>query len=79
MEKAPSGMDLQDLPDLVKIEISETDENLSGSGDDPSLEDIIKGLSWYAYFQIAQMKRRKKRDGSSKIFIEKLNSEIKQT
>lgn len=46
---------------------------------DVGIEKIISGLNWYALFQINEMNKRKKRDGHNKVFIDKLNSEIKQT
>ena len=55
----------------------EGDDN--SGGEDPTLEELIQGLNWYAYFQISQMQRRKRRDGHSLVFIEKLESEIRQT
>ena len=62
----------------AQLQNEEGDES-GGGGADPTLEELIQGLNWYAYFQIAQMQRRKRRDGHSAVFIDKLNSEIRQT
>ena len=43
------------------------------------IDEIIAGLNWFAHFQVNHMKKRKKREGHNKVFIEKLTSEINQT
>lgn len=52
------------------------DENFE---QDLNLDEIVQGLNWYATFQVQQMLKRKRRDGHSSVFIDKLEAEMKQT
>ena len=63
------GIDLQNY-DYPEDEVF--DQNLQ-------VDEILEGLNWYAGFQINVLNRRRKRDAVARTFIEKLESEMKQS
>ena len=67
----PSGVDLEQI-DIAQDPDEVFEQNIH-------VDEILEGLNWYPNFQVSILKKRKKTDKISNVFIDKLHKEMEES